>query len=229
MRILDRRLLAAALDLEIKKRFGGVLAKAARKSGLPESTLRRLAKGRGASVREGVYRRLTRLLERDREFWTRVLFGEVGRKRFALYHAWIRHTRRRIVAETGLDRAASDLLVPQEPHYRSQEREVLWALIAELVPGVRDEIEEMGREHSDERIALAIDRIVEPLLDPRRSGYVELHWSELSPRKFVEFVRCGWKRERMLLDRVDDLRRIGRSRRLIHDAMGRAPKKMQHP
>lgn len=238
-RIIDPELLASALEGEIQEQFDGVLAKAARKWDLPERTLRRLVQPRFGSrraalwarrsIREGVYRKLRRVLKRDRDFWRRVVLEPDALPRFAIYHAWIRETRRRIVAETYLDRAVSNVLPPQDSDYRSEQRDVLWALIAAYRPHVRNEIEQLALKHTAERLELAIDRIVEPLLDARRSGFVELDWRELSREKFDQFIDCGWTRERLLLERDDDLRRVAKRRRPILEAMTGAPRTVRRP
>lgn len=62
-----------------------------------------------------------------------------------------------------------------------------------------------------ERIVVAILRVFEPLLAVQESGWVERRGDELSDKEFSEFVRKGWDREVILLNRDSDLARMQRA------------------
>jgi hypothetical protein len=64
-----------------------------------------------------------------------------------------------------------------------------------------------GKGHHDDRIQVAIERVLDPLLESEPSGYLERHWSEMKEREMETFVRAGLTQERILLRRVPDVQR----------------------
>jgi hypothetical protein len=63
------------------------------------------------------------------------------------------------------------------------------------------------RQYAQARHRLAILRTFEPLLAYPVAGGVELHPDELSDADFGDFVRAGYKRERILIQRDADVAR----------------------
>jgi hypothetical protein len=65
-------------------------------------------------------------------------------------------------------------------------------------------------EIQPERIKTAIYRIYLPLLEAKRSGWIERAGHELSDKEFRRFVERGWEREKILLNRQGDIERAQR-------------------
>jgi hypothetical protein len=200
--------LSAALQAGIEKRFGGKIGRAARDAGLAASTLRRLLRGRSNWLRQGVFNRLHSVVEPQPALWARVLWTDFGLRVLWTYLKWIHDTRSRI-SGTPTFVLPSDFDV-EESERRTALREALWTRVCERLPHVRHDFERMVRHHGSDRLELAFDRIVEPLLDATRSASVERSWDELSPREFGRFIELGWKREKMLLRRSGYFTRIRR-------------------
>lgn len=64
------------------------------------------------------------------------------------------------------------------------------------------------RDVAPERRAIALLRIVEPLLACADSAYTERHWSTMSAKELRDFIDAGIKREKIVLTREHDFVRI---------------------
>lgn len=55
-----------------------------------------------------------------------------------------------------------------------------------------------------ERVELALERIVTPLLDITESAFMERDWTAMPPRELRAFLRAGMRRELILLRRAGE-------------------------
>lgn len=214
--ILDRGRLAAVLDRAIRTRFGGNVSAAARSVGMPQSQVYRFSRGALGGARRETLERLAKLVlpSERREIRAALLPREtvVALRR---YDRWLRESA--APAVLGLDVLSSLVKRPWEAEtasatlaFRSHELQRLVRVLRRRFPQPFDRFagEMQRRGHARQRrIALAVARVVAPLLDAGASGGIERDVDELSESELRRFLAAGFARERILLRRAPDVLR----------------------
>jgi hypothetical protein len=93
-------------------------------------------------------------------------------------------------------------------------KEIL-ATVGKILPRMKNDA--AGNYVDPARFAVAVYRMLDPLLSSAASGWVERRHLELSPDEFRQFVSAGWRRETIMLNRKDDALRLQRLRFDIDD------------
>lgn len=204
--LIKPSLLANALKAWVGTRFDGSIARAAASARVAESTLRRLLLSRNTWVREEVLERLGNDMKVDSSFWSAILTTDDASTDLACHQRWIQEARERIVRATGLSPGTHThgiLLIN-----RLGWRDLLWKVVSVRLPHVRNEMNELAEVHGGPRLALAFERMVEPLLDAECSNFVEYAGLEMKPGAFARFIECSWEREKILLQDTDPATRV---------------------
>lgn len=216
--------LAEELQAVVDKRFGGDAERAARAARISPATFRGYLRGRTRNLRRAAFVQLRKFLKERPRAWAEIVIGERDMPVHAAYHAWLAVSRRRLQEDSDFEQAVFSRLGWGPPHTREEELEAVISRAWKLCPHVKTAIERLERTHETERLLLARIRIVEPLVQAAESGFVERHWTELSDGQFRRFVDAGWKREKILLDRLPAYARIAtRPRILIAYGVPRKP------
>jgi hypothetical protein len=232
--ITDPLALACALERAIARI--GNLRKAA-KLGSSRSTLSRILNGTAPALSESTFNALVRIMARADE-------------RAALYSAVMPPTALQLLHAARTSRSAELNAIrfrPTADRWRAEGNQLLSAkngasyegwrasfnprdlesqlLVAKAkaLNGYAKELTDLcdKREHADERIELAWYRIVAPLLEYRETGFVERAWWELDDDEFRLFIAAGIQREKILLSRLEDVRRA--QHLAIKASHGRSP------
>jgi hypothetical protein len=201
--------LAAEIRRQVDRDFEGNLSRAATTVGLPTSTLSRLANGRSTRISNITLRGLHSLLRTDRDRWGSFIYAGDALLRLRDYHVWQVSTSAYLNGKlpvSGFEQrhAAFD-------HNRLMvDRMRLLNRIAMICPEISSGLLALSRsgQYFVDRIELAALRIIDPLCQRAFSGQVEIHHSELSDDEFRRFVKAGFDRELILLDRESDVARI---------------------
>lgn len=213
IKVVDRHQLAATITSFIDSEFGGVITAASNALGIERSLLSRMRAGVAQSLRESDLRALRKRL-------TPKQFAEIERcivdpplaEHLSAFDAWLKaeHTRllyREAAPHTVVGRAIAS--VAQWSTQRLLEYDHLLGVVQQSFPDLVRNFDRFlkGRRHFKARGDLAYVRILAPLLDGADSGLIERRWQELSSGELRRFIKCGMKREMILLDRPPDMQR----------------------
>jgi hypothetical protein len=235
-RILDRACVARVLESAIRVRYDGNRATAAARSGVDTATLFRLNRQVLSEIRHDTYNRITKTLLKADEVvqldaaLESPLQYELGRLnlRWTYLHtaapgygpdtpAW--ELGARALMLTAIDRDAVGSHARERwREYVNRERHAMWERLQRVCwdqfDGFRRDM--LAKRHQPDRILVAWERVLAPLLERSQSGFIELSWCELTDRDFARFVRIGLQRERILLKRPPLGRRAAAVAREAH-------------
>jgi hypothetical protein len=124
------------------------------------------------------------------------------------YEEWQMRAARALVLEPNTSDDDGPNLRPSGA--RRREFLGLIARLEKLRPGALNEFvaRAIDAGHDQGRVALAVHRVFEPLLQVRASGYVEIGSEELTDAEYIRFITSGLQREKLLLKRSPDLNRL---------------------
>lgn len=211
--------LSEALQAVVDSRFSGDQERAARAARIAATTFRGDLRGRTRHLRRAAFTQLRRFLKDQPTTWAEIVIGKRDMPVYAAHHAWLEVSRRRLQEESHFEKAVFSHRGWDAPQTREEELELVIARARKLCPHVENALERLKKSHEGERLHLAMIRIVEPMVQTPELGFVERHWTGLSDAEFRIFVDAGWKRERILLNRLPAHARIAtRSRILIAHA-----------
>ncbi len=203
--IADRARLGTEIRQVIGGRYGSVNA-AARSIGLSQPTLHRLAAGQVGRMTEATMQGLERLFVRRSASWKRAVLPSEALIPGAAYSYWLHDWLSRTGREKGSWRDVPVTRRLREwPGLLAQKSKLLLR-IRKVAPSTVKTLRGMARDprFRRDRIVLALERIIEPLLDARGSGGIERYPDELDDAELRAFVEAGMKRERILLMRESD-------------------------
>lgn len=195
----------AALGAEIRRQIarlhGGSSAKAAVAVGMPKSTLDALVAGSRQRVTLRTFVALGQLLPENRAMWGSLILPKDGQFAFVAYKLWIRSWFNRMREEKGAGEAVTVGVPGLVWRGLEHERNVLLDRVRRVAPEVLNDLYALAndRRFLVDRLALALFRTLEPLLDAHSSGGVERHHSELDDQELRKFVKAGFDREMILL------------------------------
>jgi hypothetical protein len=201
--------MAVAIRREVDERFDGDLSKAAEAAGLSTSTLKRLAAGRSKRITTPTLRGLHTLLPRNQDQWGSFVYDGQSLLRIRDYHRWQILTSGYLSGRlpiSGFDASHQGY----DHNHLTRDRVILLNRIATTSPEVATgllALSQSGRYFIG-RIEVAALRIIEPLCQAVSSGQVERKHDELSDDEFRRFVKAGFDRELILLDRDSDVGRL---------------------
>lgn len=200
----------AALAAEITRQVGrGSLARAAAAVGMSRQTLHRLAAGRAARITVRTLEQLEQLLPESGLKWAKYILSPDGHQAFVAYVLWLRSSFDQLRRDRGAGSAIE--VVHEEAEWRGRSAE--WADLVErarrATPDVFTALDALmnDRNFVGDRIQVGLGRILEPLLESYASGGIERYHGTLSDDELADFVRAGFLRETILLNRDNDLAR----------------------
>jgi len=225
---------AAALSVVVRQAldrdFGGAQAAAQRsKLGVSQPLLSRILSRKLGKLSQGSVQSLRRLVSKHADLvdaFDLAMIPPVAQRLAAGYERWLdaggRPTDERwtVTAAGELDSVRADSRAHPLVEYRRAadgrrlEREYLESLSRQRWPDIFRAFDRLSAERKADaaRVAIALARVFEPLLSFRESGFVERSWEELEQAgQLREVIRLGLKRERILLDRPDLVRRATRA------------------
>lgn len=203
--ITDRAGLAALLGASVGGRYDSqrAAARALASLGCHQRQLSRLVRSELGAITERTVGWVMALVPKAKHPLLRsLLLSPKARRLLATHSRWIAAR----VHEPVLDVASEQDLRRQwlyvQKHY-------LLSRLGKQFGRLFTEFEVWARKkgHREERIELALERVLAPLLECEPSGFVERHWSELRPKELETFVRAGLARERVLLRRAPEVQR----------------------
>jgi plasmid maintenance system antidote protein VapI len=206
--IADPPTLAALLASAINEHFGGNQSRAAREVGLKQPTLSRLLGGLQKSITAGTVKRLHRVIPAsDHERLAACLLNQASFTTLSQYQNWLVTRERRLESLDARRENPADSMHRRDSLDRDQERRYLLRKMAELCPSqVRRFLATMERRgmKASPRVALALNVVIEPLLDSHLTGGIERGCYDLTADEFITFVEAGLAREDILLNRSPD-------------------------
>jgi hypothetical protein len=119
--------------------------------------------------------------------------------------------------QVGRDRGAGAAIRVGHPEAEWRGRAVEWNDLVERARRVSSDVftalDALRNDHNFvvDRIQLVLVRILEPLLESYASGGIERYHGSLSDEELADFVRGGFQREIILLNRENDLARAQRT------------------
>jgi hypothetical protein len=211
IQISDPDALARVIDRIIVERFHGTESDAARTLGVEASLFSRLRGGKASSISEKVLTSIRKSLERpDKNAVDAAVLTAAAAELLNAFDAWVSRERGRLLYhEDAINTPVGRELcrLPAWEHQRASEMEYLIQTLEDRIPGIFDEFDGFleRRRHFRRRAELAYARILGPLLDSVESGHIERRWQDLSDKELKRFVRAGILRERILLERPQDV------------------------
>lgn len=211
IQISDPDALARVVDRVIVECFGGIELEAAKSLGVEPSLFSRLRRGRANSISEKALTSIRKRLERpDKNAVDAAVLTVAAAELLNAFDAWVSREHGRLLHhEDAIDTPVGRELcrLPAWEHQRGSEMDYLIQTLEERIPGVFDELDDFleRRRHFRRRAELAYARILGPLLDSVESGHIERRWQDLSDKELKRFVQAGIARERILLDRPQDV------------------------
>lgn len=212
---------AEPINDAIARRHGGSRSEAARAKGIPYSTLKRFCDGRGVSVRHETMEKLRSMVGSARAVRLEgALTVGPAAHRLHRYDEWLaaermglayRAVRERELAASGIaENRFEDELLGMRLTERLHELHKLQRRLERRFPSYWTEFKNWLKVsgHFKGRAELAILRVVAPLMDFWDSGCVERHVSEFSDNELRRFIDTGIRREKILLSRAPDVRRV---------------------
>ena len=231
--IRDPIALARLLQDVLEQSHNGSQAHAARAIGGPKKSaseaawqtlLSRLLGCSQRSIQAKTYRRLRELVPNDRhdELFDAVASPEAWALLEA-YDRWIVERGDRFVLRRGMRYRLTPAGLRRERGSHFMQRD---AELSHLLRHLREDValrsyrrsfedRATALGHSRMRIALAVVRTLEPLLERSESGFIERGWKELSPDELRQFIEAGFARESILLRRPP---RIQRAQAMLESA-----------
>lgn len=144
---------------------------------------------------------LGNLLPDDRARWGSVILPKDAQYAFVAYKLWIHGWLNRVREEKGAGQAVTVGVPGLVWRGFAVEWNVLLDRVRRVTPDVLNDLNALAndRRYMTDRLALALFRTLEPLLDAHSSGGIERHHSELDDQELRRFVRAGFEREMILL------------------------------
>ena len=211
-RLVDPAAVAAELR-RIVEPYRNVLT-AAGKIGIKQPTLWRLLNGQVRTITAETWAAIEQATPPARRAALTAAIVEPAAQRIVgAYVEWLDTWKSRVFKDAASrwvwkDQSLTRVPDHEAPARRNAERDALMkvhqAELAALDAWVADAL---AAGHSEDRVQLAIARILEPLLEAPASGYVERSWQEMSITELRQFIRAGVTRERLLLRRAPDVER----------------------
>ena len=225
----DRSAFAKALNEAIERLFAGNRNAASKACGVPYNTLKRYCEGKGGALRQETFSRLLDLVSRvdsESASWSdggeellSALISPRVRDRRDVYRDWMGQELRNLLswyhksfpADSDSKFFRARLMFRELRRIRGD----IEVRFPKQFEAFKRYLSKQG--HSEDRRELALDRVVAPFLDSRRSDYIERHWTEFSDDELRQFIEAGISRERLLLAREPDMRRAQDVERLLAD------------
>jgi hypothetical protein len=225
----DRSAFAKALNEAIERLFAGNRNAASKACGVPYNTLKRYCEGKGGALRQETFSRLLDLVswvDLDSASWKdgteellSALISPRVRDRRVVYRDWLGQEVRNLLSWYHRSFSAGSLSKFRRARLMLRELRRIRGDIEARFPRQFDAFKQYltKQGHPEDRRELALDRVVAPFLDSRRSDYIERHWTEFSDDELRQFIEAGISRERLLLAREPDMRRAQDVERLLAD------------
>ena len=221
-KVADPGRVAGLIQEVVNQQFGGNLSKAAKSIGMVQSQLFRLSNRESLRIREATLLRLARLIPSDRrKDLARALFSPEALLALQRYKVWLRQstrTRLGIPASAGATREANRRARSGIQQYGGLVR-FLRRRFSAMLDAFLSDMQEQG--HSPDRIRMAAERVLEPLADSKRSGRIERRRTELSETELRRFLKAGFDRERIMLNRSPDEQRAQEVEKAIQTDVSR--------
>ena len=209
----DRDALSREISSAIEHKANGNTSAAARVARMRQPELHRLKNGQIGSIGRKAIEGLHRLVPPHRRAALQACLVSPAALEFIhANESWSTQSRRRFLERGGLGDTPAGRAVQSVLGWEFQrglERDHLLRLCREEFPDLFERFERFLQQyaHSASRAKIAFDRILEPLLESRESGFVERSWEELTTAELRRDVKAGMDRERILLRRSPDLQR----------------------
>jgi uncharacterized protein YheU (UPF0270 family) len=205
LRIVDPGALANVVKSLVARH--GTQAATAKATGIEQSQLSRLA---GERLQEMGLRQFESLAKHlsaeERARLAPAFFSRKAQIALRTYEKWVTRTIRRLDGRGGSDdgRLGRQRRVTAKTLHREIMAKFPWLYNRLLREANANKVER-------DRFGLALLRVLEPLLEDARSGFVERNWQELSDDELREFVEAGITREVILFARSSDFLRAQHS------------------
>jgi hypothetical protein len=227
--IVDRALLADELRRVIPPAQDGGQSAVARKIGINQPVLSRLLAKKRGEVSEHTVKALLKLIPPERHLnLTQALLTPEARDALDKYEIWLESEVIRFepdpqaLLKRNKSGEQASIRYRRSPE-RYEDRRHLFRAMFERCPTHLRRFVRMLKKRGHEgspRVALAIFRVIEPLLQARRSGFIERRWQDMTRNDFVRFVEAGLARETLLLDRSPDVFQAQRASERREELLG---------
>lgn len=223
---------AAVLSEVVREKYDGSWSAAAKDADVSRGTLQRLAncvRGGCHITTLGKIRRIVPHGQRNR--FDSALLGLDAGQGLQQYDRWLQHqfahelravpmvkiqtpnvqVKRKLSDEALVELLRSAVVVDGTNRYRTR-RERLRSVLPELrsrFPRLFGDFDEFLKEsyHFKDRCELALQRVVEPLVEAEDAGYIERSWREMESGELETFLKARMKSECILLNRSPDVQR----------------------